>query len=221
MKSFILIAMAVVGLTFGNFTYAESGDDHSGYDHKEEEGKQKKKKKKAHKHEEHKGHKEGEKKHDDHGHDDEEKGHDHSKEDKHKHGEEEGGHADHDEHEVSKFGAGKAILEVNGEGKRFRLAKGAIKTMELKSVKLESPSNGVYEVPASSVVDFQDEIGVYKRNGDWFELVEIKVVQRGKYAAKIKTKELSAGDEIVNTGVALLRVAHLEASGQGGKGHVH
>lgn len=198
MKSLMLALVTFVGLSIGNYTFAESDRDHSGNDHSQEETKSKKKENKSSRHEDHEGH------------DD----HEHAEEEPH-------GHSSHGDHGGSKFGKGKAIVEVQGEGKRFQLAKGAIKTMGLKSIKLDSSSQGVYEVPASSVVDFQNEIGIYKRQGDWFELIDVKVVQRGKYAAKIKASDLSAGDEIVNGGVALLRVAHLEASGQGGQGHVH
>jgi hypothetical protein len=71
------------------------------------------------------------------------------------------------------------------------------------------------------VVDFQNKLGVYKRKGDWFEMVTIQVVHRGKYSAQIKSSKLFKSDQIVSHGVPLLRVAHLEASGQGGQGHVH
>lgn len=145
---------------------------------------------------------------------DDHKDHDHGAKDKHS-------SSGHDDHGEEKFGKGKAILEVKKEGKLFKLAAGAIKTLKIESIKLDSDTNNTYEVPASSVVDFQDEIGVYKRKGNWFELVDIKIINMGKYSSRIQSKNLSKGDEIISKGVALLRVAHLEASGQGGKGHVH
>ena len=52
-------------------------------------------------------------------------------------------------------------------------------------------------------------------------MVIIKVVKRGKYGAQIESKDLAQNDQIVVNGVGLLRVAHLEASGEGGQGHVH
>ena len=203
MKS-VTVAL-ILFFVFGNIGFAESDHDHSGHSHRKEEPK-----KKGHDHPN-----EDEEEHDI-GHE-EDKHHDHKKEENH----DEATHGEHDDHADSKFGEGKAITEVKGEGKRFKLADTAIKTLGLKSIKLEPWKNGVFEVPTSSVVDFQDEIGIFKRQGDWFELVEVSVVQRGKFGAKIKTNKLVAGDEIVNEGVALLRIAHLEASGQGGQGHVH
>ena len=138
------------------------------------------------------------------------------------HGEHEhGGHDDEHGHEASKFGKDKAIEEVKNGGRQFKLGKSAIKTLKLKTIKLDSPVAGAFEVPSSSIVDFQKEIAVYRKTGSWFELVEVSVIRRAKYSTQIKSKKLSKGDEIVNTGVSLLHVAHLEASGQGGQGHVH
>jgi len=155
-------------------------------------------------------------KHDEEGHDDHEK---------HK----EGNHEDHDEEDEEShedhgrvfFGEGKAMVEVKEEGKHFRLSKGAINTIKLQSIKLDSPSKGIFEVPASSIVDFQDKIGIYKQNGDWFELVEVSLIQRDKHSAQINSNGISVSDYIVNRGAALLRIAHLQASGPGGQGHAH
>ena len=52
-------------------------------------------------------------------------------------------------------------------------------------------------------------------------MIHVEVVKRGKYGTQIKSKDLSENDQIVAEGIGLLRVAHLEASGQGGQGHVH
>ena len=213
----------LLGLSVYNISFAEDGHDHKGHDHKEKKAKHSKD---EHKHDDEDGHNhKKKKKHDDH------KGHDHK--DEHKHGKDEKhddhsshkgdehGHSGHDDHGSPKFGKGKAIVEVKNDGKHFKLALGAIKTLKLQTIKLDSPTKGTFEIPASAVVDFQDELGVYRRNGDWFEMVEIKVVHRGKYSAKIKSAKLKKSNQIVSQGVPLLRVAHLEASGQGGQGHVH
>lgn len=192
MKTIITFTM-ILGLGFYNISFAESGHNHKNHAHDKE---------KSHGHEDnldaHKGH------------DD----HDSHKGEKH-------GHSDHGDHGAPKFGKGKAIVEVKKEGKFFKLATGAIKTLKVQTIKLDSSNNKVFEIPASAVVDFQDEIGIYRRNGDWFEMVEVKLIQRGKYSAKIKSSHLAKNNQIVSQGVALLRVAHLEASGQGGQGHAH
>lgn len=215
MRSIALLTIIILGLGFGNLAFSEDDHDHSGHDHSKKEKAQSHDDHKKHK-EDHKGHEHDE--HDSHGHD-EKKGHHEG--DDHKHHEDKHGHSGHDHHGGSKFGEGKAIVEVKKEGKLFKLATGAIKTLKLQTIDLDSSKKGVFEIPASAVVDFQDEIGIYRRNGDWFEMVEVKVVQRGKYSAKIKSSKLVKNDKIVSQGVALLRVAHLEASGQGGQGHVH
>lgn len=204
----LLTAILFVIFLFGQQVFADSDHELSGHDHSKKTTEGQHDKDDSHKHE-------------DEAHDHkEDKSHKHDEKSEEGHGHNEDGHG-HGEHESAKFGKGKAILEVKNDGRYFRLAETAIKTLGLKSVKIKSNGGGSFEVPSSSVVDFQDEIGIFKRKGDWFELVEIKIVERGKFAAKVTAKELSSGDEIVNEGVALLRVAHLEATGQGGQGHVH
>ena len=130
-------------------------------------------------------------------------------------------HDHHDEHGGSKFGARKAIVEVEGGGNKFRLSENAIKILGVETKTIVTANDGVYEIFSKSIVEFQDEIAVFRRSGDWFQLVEITIQQRGKSISLVKASQLSAGDEIVMAGVALLRVAHLEASGQGGQGHIH
>ena len=219
----------LLGFSVYNISFAEDWHDHKGHNHKEEKTQQSKDKYKhndedGHDHNKKKKKKKKKKKHDDH------KGHDHLDEHKHNEGEKhddhsshkgEDDHSGHDDHGGPKFGKGRAIVEIKNEGKLFKLATGAIKTLSLQTVKLDTPNKGFYEIPSSAVVDFQDEIGIYRQKGDWFELVEVKVVQRGKYSAKVNSPKLAKNDQIVSQGVPLLRVAHLEASGQGGQGHAH
>ena len=156
-----------------------------------------------------------------HGKEDDHSKHDHEKEDdhsKHDHGKEgEHGHG----HEEEKFGKGKAIEEIKKDGKLFKLADGAIKTLKIDTIQLDRADKGVYEVPSSTIVDYQNEVGVYRKVGNWFEIINVKIIERRKYSSRIQSKELSQKNEIVSQGVNLLRVTHLEASGQGGQGHVH
>ena len=50
-------------------------------------------------------------------------------------------------------------------------------------------------------------------------LLLIEVVKRNQKTTRIKSSLLKENFQIVTQGVALLRVAHLEALGQGGQGH--
>ena len=199
LSSFLLMLMA-----WGGLCLAETNHDYS-VQIKKEESKNI-----------HSDHKERE-----HAHDDHEGGEDaHEEQGDHKNSEEEHVHGEA-EHEESSFGEGKGILEVKKGGKKFKLAENVIKTLNIQSVKIGPLSEGAIDVPATTVVDFQDEFGVYLQKGRWFELIEVKVLRRNKKTVTIVSKELAEADEIVNEGLALLRVAHLQASGQGGKGHAH
>ena len=147
-------------------------------------------------------------------------GHDHSKHEKKKASHDD--HKGHDDHgDEGKFGKGKAIIEVKEEGKHFKLSEEAIKTLKIDTVRLDPPTKGLFEVPSNAIIDFQDKTGVYRKKGQWIEIVIVKVVKRGKYGTLIESKDLAQNDQIVVNGVGLLRVAHLEASGEGGQGHVH
>ena len=197
MKSLVKSIFVAGSLVAFPSVYAEDGHDHSKHE----------KKKDAHaNHDDHSGH-------DDHKGGDDHKGHDdHSGHDDHK---------GHDDHGGEKFGVGKGIVEVKEGGKHFKLSKDAMKTLKLDTVRLDPATKGTYEVPTKSVVTHQGKTGVYRKKGAWFEMISVQVVKRGKYGAQIKSKKLSRDDLVVSEGVGLLRVAHLEASGQGGKGHVH
>lgn len=155
------------------------------------------------------GHDESENKDESHGdHDDDEEGHD--------------DHGSHDEHGSDNFGKGKAITEVQDEGKSFSLAEEAQDLMGLKySVVTKARNSKNFVVPNESLIYFNDEKGIFIKEGKWFELVEVRIVKKGSLKSVIAAKNLSHGQRIVVAGTGLLRVAHLQASGQGGKGHAH
>lgn len=134
------------------------------------------------------------------------------------------GHQESEEHghESSKFGEGKAITEVKGEGKAFKLSDRAERVMEIKAHTFRgNESKGVFTIPLAALVEFQDEQGIFVRRDGWYTLVEVKVIKNEKDLVTIQSHDLSLADEIITGGVPLLRVAHLEASGKGGEGHGH
>lgn len=129
---------------------------------------------------------------------------------------------DHDEHGADSFGEGKAIVEVQNEGESFKLAKEAQDLMGLKySIVERGPTREGFAVPSEALVYFNDEKGVFVKNGQWFELVEVEIVRKGPSQTIVSSNHLSTGQKVVVAGTGLLRVAHLQASGQGGKGHAH
>lgn len=163
-----------------------------------------------HSHEEHEVHLD-----DDH-HQHAEENHEHEKEG-HEHHEDE-----HGEHEGSKFGPGKAILEVKHEGERFKLSPDAEKVMGIKIQTLvNTDKTKTFSVPKGSIVYYQEKTGVYREHDSWYELIDIMVTEINSNEMLISSEKLNAHDQIVVSGLGLLRVAHLEASGQGGQGHAH
>ena len=123
-------------------------------------------------------------------------------------------YADSDESSEPFFGKGKAIEEIKKDGNLFKLSKKSVSALGIQSIKVKVKDNNIYEVPTSSIVYFQDQVGVYKATGRWFELYKVKIILKEKNLTKISAKGLSHGDEIVFKGVALLRIANLQASRQ-------
>jgi hypothetical protein len=126
------------------------------------------------------------------------------------------------ETEIVKFGDEKAITSIRGDGKYFKLNKKSVETLGLITSKINKSNNGVYKVPKESLVSFRDKMGVYLRDSEgWYRLEEIKLLSATPTLIYIVCKNITAMDEIVHKGVSILRVAHLQASGQGGEGHAH
>ena len=189
----------------------DDSHDHSGNKHKSKS--KKKKGKKKHKQE----------------HQDDDHDHKHGEEDDHSNHSDDGneheghtGHDGHGEHGDEGFGEGKAITEVRNEGESFKLADEAQSLLGLgyNTIK-KSVSNNVYIVPTKSIIYFNDEKGIFVKNNGWFKLVDVKLVKKDSKWSQVRSRDLSLGQKIVVSGTGLLRVAHLQASGQGGQGHAH
>ena len=132
------------------------------------------------------------------------------------HGEEEKGG---EESQSPGVGPGKAILEANHE-KGFRLSEGAFKTIGVKTAAIQA-GTGSATVPRAALVFFQGEVGVYRVTDGWYKLIEVQIASRNKETAVVRSNELKSGDQVAITGVGLLRVADLDASGGNEEGHGH
>lgn len=110
-------------------------------------------------------------------------------------------------------GEGKAIVAADAKT-GLKLSEAAAKTLGLKTME------AARRVPASALVYFHDEVGVYRLRGGWYKLVEVEIVSKGREVV-IETDELKPGDRIVVAGAALLRVAELDAFGGEEAGHGH
>lgn len=167
--------------------------------------------------------------HHDEGHNDEDS---HGKEEG-KHGEhekqaehgEEKGHGDHDEqdeHEESGFGEGKAILAVKNEGEMFQLSPESEKFLNVQTRNIQFLSPNTIRIPRETLVEFKDELGIFIKSKGWFKLVEVAIVSENQSDLVIKPKKsVGIEDLLVIRPLGTLRAAHLQASGEGGKGHAH
>ncbi|USN47046.1 MAG: hypothetical protein H6626_12770 [Pseudobdellovibrionaceae bacterium] len=222
MKNFITIVAILTMSTFSCYSIAEDGHDHDHKSERHESGHDK-----DHDHEKKKNGKN--EKHDEHEHEEEEDG---------EHGHEKGhdsheGHNDHDEHESENshahghghgeeaFGEGKAITAVFNEGEKFKLSSESEKLLGIETSPLDLAGGGKFKISNESLVRYQNHLGVFIKKDDWFVLIKLEKAQPKENYFIIESTELSKGVQIVNSGVPLLRVAHLQASGQGGKGHAH
>jgi hypothetical protein len=133
-------------------------------------------------------------------------------------------HADHEEGEGEEHGEeanpnvgpGKGVEAFGREG--IKLSAKAAASMKLKTEALSGA--GPFRVPIQSLVSFQDDVGIYRSRGGWLKLAHIEVVEKSKRDALVKSRELKAGDAIVVSGVAALRVVELDlTSGEVGHGH--
>ncbi len=129
---------------------------------------------------------------------------------------------DHDQHkdEPAKHEENK-MKEDHQEEKEFKLSAKAIKLMQIETVPIKAQRPNEFSIPNSALVRYGEKYGVYKFDGENFELINLTNIKKKKSVFTSKTEFLKTGDLIAVKGVPLLRVAHLQASGQGGEGHGH
>lgn len=141
-----------------------------------------------------------------------------------------GGHSDHDVHARESdhghadghVGQGKAIVAVEGAGERFKLSEKAEEVMGIVTEQVEKvPGESRFWVPVASLVEFQEHLGVYRKKKGWYELLHINSIRRDGRRILVAALQLRAKDQVASAGAGLLRVAHLQALGQGGHGHAH
>jgi hypothetical protein len=108
-------------------------------------------------------------------------------------------------------GPGKAVLAASEE-EGIRLSEKAKATIGLISIQL--PAN--FQIPASALIHERGEFGVYVKRGDWFKYVEVEVENSSAPGVKIESPKIHVGDEIIVSGVSLLRLAELNLAGGGG-----
>lgn len=116
-------------------------------------------------------------------------------------------HGDHDEHQ---------------EEKPLQLSAEAEKTLGIRLGELKpSSATHSFSVPKTAMVEFQDKHAVFVKRGKVYEFIPVQVTSEKEGQITLQSNKLKAGDAVVIQGVPLLRIAHLEATGQGGEGHAH
>lgn len=199
LKMILTLSLLVV-LGVGSALYAE--DDHHEHDSKTEKEHDHHKEDPKDHHNTDDGNNEKSEKHDGH------ENHDEHAEDKH-----EDGHSDEEE-SIGGIGSGNAVTAAD-EHDGIKLSDKAIETIGLKT----EIWDGEF-VSAKSIVYHQDQTSVYRLKDGWYKLVPITIVSKIDQLVQITATDLTTGDTVVTSGVALLRVADLDAfSGEVGHSH--
>ena len=101
----------------------------------------------------------------------------------------------------------EAVLEASPE-RGFRLAPQAVQTLGIETIPLQRGKPE--EIPASALVYYQDEIGVYRLRDGWFRLIPLDAPE-----------ELRSGDSVAIQGAGFLRVTDMSLFGNQPSGHHH
>lgn len=113
-----------------------------------------------------------------------------------------------DEEMPASVGPGKAVIAAD-ERLGIRLSEKAKTTIgyKLASISATTP----LAVPTSSLVYYQNHVGIYVVRDDWNKLVAVQVARKTTSEVVVKSEQIKSGDQIVVSGVALLRAAELDA----------
>jgi len=151
---------------------------------------------------------------------DEHHGHEEHGEDEHhgheEHGEEE--HHGHEEHGGKKaIGKGKSIIEVHDK-KGLKLSKEAIKTIELK---LKRISGEIFQISKETLVTSKNLKGIYRYRNGFFKFLNVQIINNTNYGYVVKVEGWKYGDQVVISGVGLLRVSDVYSTDKSEYGHAH
>ena len=127
----------------------------------------------------------------------------------------------HHEDESAKHEESNSNEDHQEEEEEFELSAKAIKLMKIEAVPIKALKSNEYGIPNSALVRYGEKYGIYKFDGEHFKLINLTNIKKEQTVFISKSELLKTGDLIVVKGVPLLRVAHLQASGQGGEGHGH
>ena len=106
----------------------------------------------------------------------------------------------------------KAIVEsskIDG----IRLSIKAVQRLQLKAIPYLPAAT--LTLKPGAVVHSLGIIGIYRLRDGWYKLIPAILVSKGKETMTLKVSDFKNTDQIVTEGVALLRVAEMDAFGGG------
>ena len=203
MKNRIIIAtvLIVLGASVA-YVVAREHESHDGHDHNEHSDSIERDSHEGHDHDEHEGVETEE--HEDHD------GQDHVEVESDE-------HDGHDHGSVKAIGKGKAIEEVD-DNKGFRLSKEAIKTLKIK---LKSVKGKSFNVEKSALVASKNIKGIYIYRNGYFKLFSVSINKEMKKSYSVNLSNVRFGDQVVISGVPLLRVSDIYSTDTSEYGHAH
>jgi len=124
----------------------------------------------------------------------------------------------HDNHQADEHGN----HHDEEESKIFKLSDKAASVINLKTASISKSKKDSFNIPTTAVLFYSNKKAVYRKKDHHYELIEILITSKTNYKNKtqIKSSKLKDGDEIVINGVPLLRISHIQLTGQGGS-HSH
>ena len=137
------------------------------------------------------------------GHDDHKK--EESHEEKHEKKHDDNDHEEHAEHK-------EEVLDG------FKLNVASTKTFEITFLKYSSQK---ITVPESAIYKGLNEVNVYRFREGLYKRIDFKTISKTKSDYIISSVDLSAGDQVVVSGVGFLRIAEIAASGGLSDSHSH
>ena len=137
------------------------------------------------------------------GHDDHKKEENH--EEKHEKKHDDNDHEEHAEHK-------EEVLDG------FKLNVASTKTFEITFLKYSSQK---ITVPESAIYKGLNEVNVYRFREGLYKRIDFKTISKTKSDYIISSVDLSAGDQVVVSGVGFLRIAEIAASGGLSDSHSH
>jgi hypothetical protein len=116
----------------------------------------------------------------------------------------------------AQIGPGQAV-ESYDEHDGIKLSAKAIKALNIKT--LASPMATRTAVPKSALLAVKEDKAVYVLRDGLFKFIPVTVESTQGETLKVASPDLKDGDQIVVSGLALLRVTHLNLVGSGKEEH--